>query len=327
MVNVVVTGGCGFIGSHLVESIAGHDEVTVYDIAGPPPDQLGRLRNVRYVQGDVRDAAKVGSVIRPGVDIVYHLSAVVGVDQYLARPLDVIDVVVWGTRNVLEAAFAAGAKAVVASTSEVYGMNPRTPWEEDADRVLGSTTIDRWSYATSKGLAEHLTFALIRQRGLRASVVRYFNAYGPRQRPAYVISRNLHRVLRGLPPIVYDGGQQRRCFTFVSDIVRGTLLAGATGRADAQCFNIGSHVETAVAEATALLGELAGTGSEVIHCDTARELGPKYQDIPRRVPDTTKARELLGWSSEITLRDGLARSIAWARDNPWWLRLPAGDVS
>jgi UDP-glucose 4-epimerase len=322
---VVVTGGCGFIGSHLVESLAARDEVTVYDIAGPPPDQRTRLPGVRYVQGDVRDPGKVRSVICRGVDIVYHLSAVVGVDHYLARPLDVIDVVVWGTRNVLEAALEAGAKVVVASTSEVYGKNPRTPWAEDADRVLGSTSVDRWSYATSKGLAEHLTFALIRQRGLRASVVRYFNAYGPRQRPAYVISRNLHRALRGLPPVVYDGGQQRRCFTFVADIVRGTLLAGCHAAADAECFNLGSRDEIAVAGAAALLSELAGTGQAVLQFDTARHLGPGYQDIPWRVPDTSKAEDLLGWRTATSLREGLAQTIAWARENPWWLRLPAGD--
>jgi UDP-glucose 4-epimerase len=175
MTRVLVTGGSGFVGSHLVDHLSdAGNEVAVFDAVPPRPDTAGRIR---YVQGDVRDEEALGKAFANGVDIVYHLSAVVGVDKYLAVPADVVEINLLGTLNVLRHARAAQAKIVIASTSEVYGKNPVTPWQEDADRVLGSTAVDRWSYSTSKALAEHLTFAYMRQHGVQAAIVRFFNVY------------------------------------------------------------------------------------------------------------------------------------------------------
>ena len=317
MARVLVTGGCGFIGSHLAEALArAGDEVTVFDVV-PPHD--GGDGSIRYVQGDVRDEAALARFVPGGADVIYHLSAMVGVDRYLTVPADVVEINLLGTLNVLRRAEAAGAKVVLASTSEVYGKNPATPWREDSDRVLGSTAVDRWSYSTSKALAEHLTFAYIRQYGLRASIVRYFNVYGPRQRPAYVVSRSVHRALRGLAPEVYDGGAQTRCFTYVEDAVRATVLAGNSPKADGEHFNIGSDRETTVADVVNTICELTGVPVPAAPLDTAAQFGSRYQDIARRVPDTSKAREVLGWECATSLRDGLAATIDWARCNPWWL--------
>jgi dTDP-alpha-D-glucuronic acid decarboxylase len=314
----VVTGGSGFIGSHLVEYLlARGDEVTVLDAAPP----AGLPPGPRYVTGDVRDAGQVAGVITQDVDIVYHLAAVVGVDQYLARPLDVIDINFSGTRTVLAQCARAGARAVVASTSEVFGKHPAVPWREDGDRLLGPTTADRWAYSSSKALAEHLTFAFARQHGLDAVVVRYFNVYGPRQRPAYIVSRSVHRVLNGLPPVVYDSGRQTRCFTYVGDAVEGTVLAGTIPSATGDVFNLGGTEETTAAAAIALISELAGSGAAARPVDTAVALGPAYEDLLRRVPDTSKARSQLGWTCQTSLPDGLLRTIEWARANPWWLAL------
>ncbi|NDU71395.1 NAD-dependent epimerase/dehydratase family protein [Actinomadura sp. DSM 109109] len=322
---VVVTGGCGFIGSHLVERLAREGEdVIVYDPAALPPDLDRGGAAVRHVRADIRDERALASALGPDVHTVYHLCALVGVDQYLDDPLEVIDVAVSGTRNVLRAASAAGVKVVVSSTSEIYGKNPDVPWKEDADRVLGSVTADRWSYSASKAVAEHMVVAYVRHRGLRASVVRYFNVYGPRQRPAYVISKTVHRVLRGLPPLLYDDGAQTRCFTFVEDAVDATLRAGAGAVADGECFNVGSDRETPVAEAVRLATRLAGAEFAPIRVSTDSALGSAYEDIPRRVPDVGKARELLGWRSSTPLRTGLERTIAWARESPWWLDAVAG---
>ena len=323
MSRVVVTGGCGFIGSHLVEElVARGDDVTIFDGTPPPEWQRVARERVTFVQGDILDRAALATAITGDVDVVFHLAAVVGVDQYLARPLDVIDVNFTGTRNVLDLAHEAGAKVVVASTSEVFGKNPAVPWREDDDRVLGATAADRWTYSSSKALTEHLTFAFVRQYGLEATIVRYFNAYGARQRPGFVISRSVHRALNGKPLVIYDDGRQTRCFTFIADAIRGTLLAADSAAANGEAFNIGSMTETTIGEAVELVAELAGSDTEITRVDTLDKLGKSYEDLSRRVPDNAKARRLLGWQPETTLRDGLTDTIKWARDNDWWLALP-----
>ncbi|MFD6949706.1 epimerase [Nocardiopsis sp. TSRI0078] len=320
--HAVVTGGGGFIGSHLVARLLEEGyRVTVFDRA----DSAGAspaLREAAWVPGDVRDPAQVEGAVRRGVDVVYHLAAVVGVDQYLARPLDVVDINFTGTRNVLEAASRANARVVMASTSEVFGKNPAVPWAEDDDRVLGTTAKARWSYGTSKALAEHLAFAFAHQRGLPVSIVRYFNAFGPGQRPAYLVSRLVHRALNGLPLTVYDGGQQTRCLTFVGDAVEGTIAAGTSPAALGEAFNIGGHKESTVAEVASLVNELTGDRVPVHDVDTGKLLGASYEDLGRRIPDTRKARDLLGWECRTPLREGLSRTVAWARSSPDWLALP-----
>ncbi|MGN9777053.1 NAD-dependent epimerase/dehydratase family protein [Micromonospora sp. H33] len=324
---VVVTGGYGFIGAHLVDRlVARGDEVTVVDGARPATGRPAWAGHVRFVEGDVRDARRLAEAIAPGVDVVYHLAAVVGVDQYLARPLDVIDINVTGTRTVLDLASRADARVVLASTSEVFGKNPAVPWREDDDRVLGATSADRWTYSTSKALTEHLAYAFGRQHGLAATIVRYFNVYGPRQRPAYLVSRSVHRALNGRPVVVYDRGRQTRCFTFIDDAVAGTLAAADRPEAVGESFNIGSTVEHTIAEVVELIGALTGSDarSEV---DTRTALGTAYEDLARRIPDTTRARTTLDWKCEVPLRDGLARTVRWARENPWWLALPDTGAS
>ncbi|MEU9784740.1 NAD-dependent epimerase/dehydratase family protein [Streptomyces phaeochromogenes] len=318
----VVTGGSGFIGGHLVDRLLADGwDVTVFD--GTPPGGAGapEREHVRHITGDVRDAGQLEAAVK-GTDTVFHLAGVVGVDQYLARPLDVIDVNVSGTRNALSAAARAGARVVVASTSEIFGRNPSVPWREDSDRVLGPTTADRWVYSSSKALCEHLTFAFVRQHGLHATVVRYFNVYGPRQRPAFVVSRNVHRALNGRPLLVYDQGDQTRCFTYVDDAVEGTVRAALSPRAMGEAFNIGSMTEITVREVVDLIAALTGSTAVITPVDTARALGPAYQDLRRRIPDATRMRELLGWSCGTTLRDGLTRTIEWARAHPQWLAIP-----
>jgi UDP-glucose 4-epimerase len=318
----VVTGGSGFVGSRLVEHLVRRGaEVIVYDPAPPPPDLRCDPSAVRHVAADIRDEATLSTVITPAVQAVYHLTGMVGVDHYLRRPLEVIDVALSGTRNVLRLALDAGAKVVVASTSEVYGRNPHPPWSEDSDRVLGSTAVDRWSYSSSKAVAEHMAFASHRL-GLRVSVVRYFNVYGPRQRPAFVLSKTIHRVLRGLAPLLYDGGLQTRCFTFVDDAVEATLLAGESPAADGRCFNVGSDQETSIADAVRLAARLAGGVVQPLAVTTSAAFGDGYEDIPRRVPDTSRARELLGWRCRTPLTEGLDTTIAWARQSAWWLASP-----
>jgi UDP-glucose 4-epimerase len=152
--------------------------------------------------------------------------------------------------------------------------------------------------------------------------VRYFNAYGPGQRPAYVVSRTVHRALNGRPLLVYDGGRQTRCFTYVADAVAGTVLAADRAEAVGQAFNLGSTQETTVAEIVNLVAKLTGYDGPIVPIDTGAALGTAYEDLPRRVPRTDKARTLLGWEPTVSLRDGLTRTVEWAAAHPGWLALP-----
>jgi UDP-glucose 4-epimerase len=304
--------------------------VTVFDFAKNTRDtsiDFDTHPNFRFVQGDVTDLAALGQALTPGVDTVFHLAAVVGVKNYLNDPLRVLDVNVIGTRNVLELSHRNGTRVVFASTSEVFGKNPNPPFAEDDDRVLGSTRTARWSYSTSKAMAEHLVFAMHSAHGLPVTVVRYFNVYGPRQAPIFVVSQSIHRILNGHAPLLYDSGDQTRCFTYVDDAVAGTLLAADSDAAIGAAFNIGSMTETSMRDVVDLAIKVADvdTVSSAEGVDTETRFGGRYEDIPRRIPDSTKAQRELGWRLEVTVEEGIRRTVEWARANPWYLDDGAGD--
>ncbi|OBK40974.1 epimerase [Mycobacterium sp. 1245111.1] len=328
MSNVVVTGGYGFIGSHLVSALLRRgDSVTVFDAAKNTRDtsiDFDAHPNFRFVAGDVTDLGALERALTADVDTVFHLAAVVGVKNYLDDPLRVLDVNVIGTRNVLELSRRHGTQVVFASTSEVFGKNPNPPFAEDDDRVLGSTRTDRWSYSTSKAMAEHLVFAMHTAYGLPVTVVRYFNVYGPRQSPIFVVSQTIHRILNGRAPLLYDSGDQTRCFTYVDDAIAGTLLAADSETAIGEAFNIGSMTETTVRDVVELAIKIADVDAisapEIV--DTTMQYGDRYEDIPRRIPDSTKAQRELGWRLKVDVEEGVGRTIEWARANPWYLKGP-----
>ncbi|MDA0635764.1 GDP-mannose 4,6-dehydratase [Nonomuraea sp. MCN248] len=323
MARVVVTGGSGFVGGHLVRCLLDRgDEVTVFDTGRVSAGRRCLPEEVRHVTGDIRDESALARAITPDVDVVYHLAALVGVQYYLHRPLDVIDINFHGTVNLLQAAERAGSKVVFASSSEVFGKNPAVPWAEDDDRVTGSTATNRWCYSTSKALAEHVTFGYVHQRGLRASIIRYFNLYGPWQRPAFLVSRSIHRALRGIPPVVYDGGHQTRSFTFIDDAVEATAAIGASEKSDGEAFNVGATQEVTIGQVVEHIADLAGLREPTEQLDTNTRYGNSYQDLQKRIPDTSKIHAILGWRATTGLRDGLRATVEWARRHPWWLDLP-----
>lgn len=321
----VITGGGGFVGSHFVRKLLeeGH-EVIVFDNLSS-----GRSKNLdpfadhkaySFVKGDVTNKESVSKVLTKDVDSVFHLSSVVGVKNYCKDPLNVVDVNILGTRNVLEFALKNEIKFVFTSTSEVFGKNPKVPWSEDDDRVVGSTKIDRWSYSTSKAMCEHMIFALHKNQGFPGVVVRYFNIYGPGQQPYFVISQSIYKALRGEKPLLYDSGNQTRCFTYIDDAIEGTLLAFKSPKAVGEAFNIGSSKETKIKDAIHLINSLSGKkDTHWEEFDTTRQYGNKYEDIERRVPDVSKAKKLLDWEATTELPDGLMKTIEWSKKNTWWL--------
>lgn len=316
---ILVTGGAGVIGSHLVDRLlAQGDEVVVVDNLS-----TGKLANLQqhlgqpgfhFSKGSILDEDLVAQLMR-GCGQVYHLAAAVGVKYVLDDPLAGIITNVRGTEVVLAAAQRQGAPVLVASSSEVYGKGVRVPFAEDDDRLLGPTRVARWWYSAAKALDEHLAFAYA-ARGLPVVVVRYFNNYGPRLDPqgyGSVVARFITQALAGQPLTIHGDGRQTRCFTYVDDMVRGTILAATTARAAGEAFNLGSDRETSIGELAALIRELTASRSAIDYVDYGRAYGAGFEDPPRRVPDVGKAARLLAFVAATPLETGLRRTIEWMR--------------
>jgi UDP-glucose 4-epimerase len=242
-----------------------------------------------------------------------HLAAAVGVRHIVEDPLESTLVNTRGTENVLASCFKYWKKVVVASTSEVYGKTSKVPMQEDDDRVLGPTTVHRWSYSTAKAIDEHIALAYA-ARGMPVVILRYFNSYGPRlDERGYgsVVANFLRQSLAGQPLTVHGDGTQTRCFTYVDDTVRGTLLAAFSPEAQGLVINLGSTAETSVLALAEQIRAIVGSGSEVRFAPYEEYYGSGFEDTRRRVPDVNRARDLLGWEAEVALDDGLRRTLAW----------------
>ena len=310
----LITGGAGFVGSHLTDALLRRgDEVTVLDIASDlKVRHHAGNRKFRYICGSVLDCGVVKSFVS-WCDVIYHMAAVVGVEHYVSDPFQVLNVNVNGTQKILAAAAKERKKVVFSSTSEVYGKNSAVPFAEDADRVLGSTKIDRWSYSTSKAVGEHFCFAFAKQ-GLPIVVTRYFNVYGPRLdrvNAGRVMAIFLGQLLRGVPLSVIGDGRQTRCFTYIDDAIRGTIAAGLKKKAVGQVINIGSDEEITILDLARRMIRLSGQRASIVFVPEVEAYGRGYEDIRRRVPDIRKMREILGVTPRVSLDDGLKRTIEW----------------
>jgi UDP-glucose 4-epimerase len=307
---ILVTGGAGFIGSHLAEECLrrGHEVWALDDLSTGRLDNLSSFSHsprFRFVEGNVMDATLVNGLVAQ-CDRVFHLAAAVGVKYVLENPLRSLLTNIRGTEVVLEAASTHGRKIVLASSSEVYGKGVTVPFAEDDDRLIGPTHKLRWSYACGKAVDECLAQAYYQQHQLPVVIVRCFNTCGPRQSGAYgmVIPNMIERALRGDPIHVYGDGQQSRCFSAVSDVVRAMLLLADSREAEGQVFNAGSDEEVTVVE-------LARRIKRMCHSDSAIELvpyeqvyGQSFEDMRRRVPDLRKIRRFVGFRPQVKL-DGL----------------------
>ena len=313
---VLITGGAGFLGSHLTDAFLDRgDEVFILD-TGMTLKVRHRIddRRLHFVRDSVFNEAILEGLIAR-VDLVYHLAAVVGVDHYVGDPYQVLNVNVNGTQNVLKLAFKHGKRVVFSSTSEVYGRNPKIPWSEDDDRVLGSTRIDRWCYSTSKAIGEHFCFAYAKM-GLKTTIVRYFNVYGPRLDAidvGRVITIFLGQALRNEPVTVIGDGSQTRCFTYVTDAIEATMQAGLKEEAVGEVFNIGTDREHTIRDLAEELIRVAGSKSKIRFVPQQEIYGPSYEDIPRRIPNVAKMHGVLGVVAKVSLEEGLRHTIDYFR--------------
>ena len=313
---VLVTGGAGFIGSHLCEALVGRGQrVTALDnLSTGSRDNLAAVEDserFRLVEGSILDESLVDRLLAEA-DLCYHLAAAVGVRTILERPLQSLRTNVRGTELVLEAACCHAVPTVVASTSEVYGKNDSGALAEDADRILGSSQVSRWHYATAKAADEALALSYVQERGLGAIVVRLFNTIGPRQTGRYgmVVPRLAAQARAGEPLTVYGDGLQTRCFTYVGDTVRCLIALAETPAAWGEVFNIGHPQEVSILDLAHRLRELTGSRSEIVLVPYAEAYGPGFEDMRRRVPDVTKLAATLGFVPDTRLETTLQAVLA-----------------
>jgi UDP-glucose 4-epimerase len=313
---VLVTGGAGFIGSHLVEALlARGDEVAVLDDLS-----TGRRENLedplaggraRLVVGDVREPDAVAGAVE-GCGAVYHLAAAVGVRLIVEQPVRSIETNIHGTEIVLRAAAERGLPVLIASSSEVYGKGSRCPFTEDDDIVLGPTTVTRWSYAAGKAVDEFLALAHHRERGTRAVIARFFNTVGPRQVGRYgmVIPRFVEQALDGGPITVYGDGSQTRCFGWVGEVVRTCIALLEAPAAAGRVFNVGSPHEVAVGALAEKVRALVDPRCAIERIPFEKAYGPGFEDLERRVPSVARLKETLGFHPDRRLDDFLPEIVA-----------------
>jgi len=313
----LITGGGGFLGSHLSEKLLERGyKVVIVDLINKKNEykiqHLVGHKDFKFYRGSVIDRDLMDKLIWEA-DIIFHFAAVVGVQHYVERPYDVLDVNVSGTKLVLDLAYKYGKKVVFASTSEIYGKSTKIPFHEDDDRVLGPTKVDRWCYSTSKAVGEHYCFAYS-QLGLPVVVLRFFNAYGPRLdsiETGRVISIFMGQLLRGEPLTVHGDGSQTRCYTYVDDTVEGIIRSSEIKEAEGEVINIGTDRETSVLDLAKAMIKAHGGKHEITFRKHEGIYGTSYEDILRRVPDTLKAKRILNFEPKISLEDGLRKTVDW----------------
>ena len=302
---VLVTGGAGFIGSHLSEALL-HRGAEVWALDDLSTGRLENLRTFerhprfRFLEGNVTDSALIHGLVAQS-DKVFHLAAAVGVKYVLENPLRSLITNIRGTEVVLEACAEHNRKVMIFSSSEVYGKGVSVPFSEDDDRVLGPTHKLRWSYACGKAVDECLAQAYYQQRQLPVVAVRCFNTCGPRQTGAYgmVIPNMIARALRNEPILVFGDGLQSRCFSAVHDVVRGVLLLADKDEAYGEIFNVGSDEEVTVLELAERIRKMCDSRSEIEFVPYEKVYGSSFEDMRRRVPDLRKISRFVGYRPQI----------------------------
>ncbi|MEV0082764.1 NAD-dependent epimerase/dehydratase family protein [Saccharopolyspora sp. NPDC050642] len=303
----LVTGAAGFIGSHLVERLLadGHEVVGLDDLStGRTTNLPVGDPNLRMIPGTILDASLVDEAMA-GADVVFHLAAAVGAFVIQERTLQGLLTNVHGTENVLDAALRHGARVLVASTSEIYGKNGKIGLSEGDDRIIGSPLKARWTYSEAKAIDESITFNYVRELGLRAVIVRLFNTVGPRQSGRYgmVIPRLVAQALQGRPVTIFGTGKQIRCFCHVADVVPALVRLVQLDGAEGMAINLGSTEQVTIEELADRIIAMTGSSSGTVHVPYEVAYGPDHEDMQRRVPDCTRALELIGFQPQRTLDD------------------------
>jgi UDP-glucose 4-epimerase len=312
----LITGGAGFIGSHLAEALLdqGQHVIAIDDLSTGRIENIDHLLphpNFQFVYENIRTETVMDRLVSE-CDTIYHLAAAIGVELVIKDPVRTIETNLIGTETVLRLARRYRKMVVIASTSEVYGKSEAIPFREDGDRVMGPTIKSRWSYAESKAMDEFLALAYHQQFGVPVIIGRFFNTVGPRQTGTYgmVIPRLARQAAAGQPLTVYGDGQQTRCFCNVKDAVRAVVGLSQEAKAIGEIFNIGSSEEITILDLAKRIRSRAGSQSEIKLIPYDQAYGAGFEDMRRRVPDTTRIKAAIGWQPTIGLEQTLDEVIA-----------------
>jgi UDP-glucose 4-epimerase len=312
-VKYLVTGGAGFIGSHLTEQlIARGDQVVILDnLSTGLSDNLSTIKNkIEFEQGNILDKSLVEKLVSNS-DYVVHLAAALGVLNIVNKPLESLKSNLQGTEIVLEAANKYKKSILIASTSEVYGKNDKLPLNEEDDRIIGHPLISRWSYSEAKAIDESLAYFYFLEEGLQSRIVRFFNTVGPRQLGNYgmVLPRFVNSALKGEKLSVYGSGEQIRCFCHINDAVKGLLLVMDSDKAVGEVFNVGNNQQISIMELAKKVIEITSSKSTIEKIAYEKAYPQGFEDMQRRVPDISKMKQVLGWSPKLNL-DQIIKDIA-----------------
>ena len=315
----LITGGAGFIGSHLADLLLARG----YSIIALDNLSTGQHKNIEHLLGRTDFEFVLGSILNADLvddcvsrsDVVFHLAAAVGVNLIVEKPLESLATNIRGSEIVFEKAHKYGTKILVTSTSEIYGKNTSDRLGEEDDRILGSPLKSRWSYSEAKAIEEILAYTYYRQKGLSSYIVRLFNTVGPRQTGHYgmVIPRFVSQAIRGEAITVYGDGAQTRCFCYVGDVVQALLALVEHPEAVGRVFNIGGVDEVSIDELARRVVELAGSESKIRYVPYEEAYEEGFEDMQRRVPDTTRAHELIGFVPTAGLDDIIRMVIDYQR--------------
>jgi UDP-glucose 4-epimerase len=314
-VRALITGGAGFIGSHLADRLVadGHHVMVLDDLSTGRYTNIEHLLDrpdVEFALGSVLNAEVTDDLVRRA-DVVFHLAAAVGVELIVEKPLESLRTNVQGSEVVMEKCHKYGTPVLVTSTSEIYGKNSSDLLGEEDDRILGSPLKSRWSYSEAKAIEEVLAYTYWKQKGLHTVITRLFNTVGPRQTGRYgmVIPRFVNQALRGEPLTVYGDGGQTRCFCFVGDVVDALVKLIDHPEAPGQAINVGSAEEVSITELANRVIALTGSDSKIRYVGYGEAYEEGFEDMPRRIPDTTRARNLIGFEPTVDLTGIIERVI------------------
>ena len=309
----LITGGAGFIGSHLVEILISRgDQVVVFDnlSTGLKSNLAGIIEEVKFEQGNILDKAVIDRLVAES-DYVVHLAAALGVFNIVNKPLESLKTNLQGSEIVLEACDKYRKPVLIASTSEIYGKNDKVPLNEEDDRIIGHPLKSRWSYSEAKAVDESLAYFYYLENKLPIRIVRFFNTVGPRQVGHYgmVVPRFVSAALKNEPLSVYGSGDQIRCFCHVDDAARALLLVMDSDKAVGEVFNVGNNQQISIMKLAKKVIELTGSSSTIEKIAYEEAYPEGFEDMQRRVPDISKIKQVLGWSPEINL-DQIIKDIA-----------------